>query len=127
MDEKENDILLIGISGMCGIGKTTVARVMYDKICWQFEASCFLANMREVFGEKDGPSHLKEQKNEAFNNLEFWCNSYKQGVKVKNCGVPLVTIPSSESSKRVNDMDWPVGNMFHGTDLESVLNFLKKI
>uniref|UniRef100_A0A6N2LS47 Uncharacterized protein n=1 Tax=Salix viminalis TaxID=40686 RepID=A0A6N2LS47_SALVM len=38
-----------------------------------------------------------------------------------------VTIPSSESSKRVNDMDWPVGNKFHGTDLESVLNFLKKI
>ncbi|KAB5529822.1 hypothetical protein DKX38_019903 [Salix brachista] len=38
-----------------------------------------------------------------------------------------VTIPSSESSKRVNDMDWPVGNKFHGTDLESVLNFMKKI
>ncbi|KAF9670521.1 hypothetical protein SADUNF_Sadunf13G0077700 [Salix dunnii] len=37
------------------------------------------------------------------------------------------TIPSSESSKRVNDMDWPVGNKFHGTDLEPVLNFLKKI
>uniref|UniRef100_A0A6N2MA84 TIR domain-containing protein n=1 Tax=Salix viminalis TaxID=40686 RepID=A0A6N2MA84_SALVM len=28
---------------------------------------------------------------------------------------------------RVNDMDWPVGNKFHGIDLESVLNFLKKI
>uniref|UniRef100_A0A6N2LIA8 Uncharacterized protein n=1 Tax=Salix viminalis TaxID=40686 RepID=A0A6N2LIA8_SALVM len=28
---------------------------------------------------------------------------------------------------RVNDMDWPVGNKFHGTDMEFVLNFLKKI
>ncbi|KAG6751006.1 hypothetical protein POTOM_045523 [Populus tomentosa] len=33
----------------------------------------------------------------------------------------------SESSKRVNGMDWPVGNRFHGTDMEFVLNFLKKL
>ncbi|KAF9670516.1 hypothetical protein SADUNF_Sadunf13G0077200 [Salix dunnii] len=38
-----------------------------------------------------------------------------------------VAIPSSESSERVNDMDWPVGNRFHGTDLQCVQNFLKKI
>jgi len=46
---------------MGGIGKTTVARVLYDRIRWQFEGSCFLANVREVFAEKDGPRHLQEQ------------------------------------------------------------------
>ncbi|KAF9670523.1 hypothetical protein SADUNF_Sadunf13G0077900 [Salix dunnii] len=65
---------------------------------------------------------LKEQKNEAFNNLELLFHSYERGVKVKNCGVL-----TNNSFLRVNDMDWPVGNKFHGTDLESVLNFLKKI
>lgn len=33
----------------------------------------------------------------------------------------------SESSKRVNGMDWPVGNRFHGTDMEFLLNFRKKV
>ncbi|KAJ6379554.1 hypothetical protein OIU76_016238 [Salix suchowensis] len=62
---------------------------------------------------------LKEQNNKAFSNLELSFHSYERGVKVKNCGVHLILM--------VNDMDWPVGNKFHGTDLESVLNFLKKI
>ena len=34
---------------------------MYDRVRWQFEASCFLANVREVFAEKDGSSRLQEQ------------------------------------------------------------------
>jgi len=28
---------------------------------------------------------------------------------------------------RVNGMDWPVGNRFHGIDMEFVLNFRKKV
>nr|XP_034897726.1 disease resistance protein RUN1-like [Populus alba] len=46
---------------MGGIGKTTVARVLYDRFRLQFEGSCFLANVREVFVEKDGQRRLQEQ------------------------------------------------------------------
>ncbi|KAJ4713861.1 Resistance gene-like [Melia azedarach] len=42
LDIRSNDACMIGIWGMGGVGKTTIARIMYDLISWQFEGSSFL-------------------------------------------------------------------------------------
>ncbi|KAI5312906.1 hypothetical protein L3X38_042080 [Prunus dulcis] len=43
-----DDVRFIGIWGMGGIGKTTIAKLVYESISVHFEVSCFLANVREV-------------------------------------------------------------------------------
>ncbi|XP_057458668.1 disease resistance protein RPV1-like isoform X2 [Lotus japonicus] len=60
-NQQSNDVLLLGVWGMGGIGKTTIAKAIYNKIGRNFEGRCFLANIREV-GEQDaGQVHLQEQ------------------------------------------------------------------
>ncbi|KAM5551800.1 hypothetical protein ABKV19_026581 [Rosa sericea] len=53
-------VRFIGIHGMRGIGKTTVARAIYDEICQGFYRSCFLSNVREM-SKNNGLVSLQEK------------------------------------------------------------------
>nr|XP_023873789.1 TMV resistance protein N-like [Quercus suber] len=55
-----NDVHFIGIWGMGGIGKTTIAQILYDRIRYRFAGSSFLANVREK-SRNDGLVSLQKQ------------------------------------------------------------------
>ena len=47
IDPLSNDVRMIGIYGLGGIGKTTIAKVVYNQIANRFMIISFIANVRE--------------------------------------------------------------------------------
>ncbi|XP_015889278.3 TMV resistance protein N-like [Ziziphus jujuba] len=55
------DVRIIGIWGMAGIGKTTLASAVFQRFSYfQFESSCFLRNVREEY-LKHGPDYMRKK------------------------------------------------------------------
>ncbi|KAM0066216.1 putative TIR domain, P-loop containing nucleoside triphosphate hydrolase [Helianthus debilis subsp. tardiflorus] len=56
-----NEVRMIGIKGMGGAGKTTLARAVFDSISVQFDAKSFVENVREVSKASSGLLSLQQQ------------------------------------------------------------------
>ncbi|XP_009794567.1 TMV resistance protein N isoform X3 [Nicotiana tabacum] len=80
----------VGIFGMSGVGKTTLARVIYDNISSQFEGACFLHEVRDR-SEKQGLARLQEIllskilviKDLRINNLFEGVNMHRHRLRYK--------------------------------------------
>ncbi|KAL4634400.1 hypothetical protein ACB092_04G196800 [Castanea dentata] len=59
-DIESNDAHMIGIYGPSGIGKTTIAKAIFNRICDRFDGFCYLENFREKSRTNDGVIELQE-------------------------------------------------------------------
>ncbi|CAL0329513.1 unnamed protein product [Lupinus luteus] len=61
LKSQSKGVCIIGIWGMGGVGKTTIAKALYNKIRRDFEDKSFLANIREVWEKDMGQIDLQKQ------------------------------------------------------------------
>ena len=61
LDIDSNDAHMIGIYGPAGIGKTTIAKAIFNRICDHFDGFCYLENFREKSETNDGVIKLQEK------------------------------------------------------------------
>ncbi|XP_039171576.1 disease resistance protein RPV1 isoform X3 [Eucalyptus grandis] len=111
----ESDVCSIGIWGMGGIGKTTVARAIFDKIQGQFDdGCCFLANVREI-SEKNGLVYLQnqflgdilQQDNMRIRDDQRGANMIKERLRNKKILIILDDVDEKEQlEKLAGHLDW---------------------
>jgi hypothetical protein len=56
-----DDVRIVGIHGMPGIGKTTIAEVVFNQLCNGFEGSCFLSDINERSKQFNGLVPLQKR------------------------------------------------------------------
>ncbi|XP_042948558.1 disease resistance protein RPV1-like isoform X2 [Carya illinoinensis] len=60
LDLEKSDVRIVGIYGMGGIGKTTIAKAVYNQIRYTFEGSSCLFNIKEKSEQFNGLVHLQK-------------------------------------------------------------------
>ena len=88
-----NEITMVGLYGIGGMGKTTLAKALYNKISDDSEGCCFLANVREASNQYWG---LVELQKTLLREILM-----DDSIKVSNVGIGISIIRDRLCSKKI--------------------------
>ncbi|XP_023537666.1 disease resistance protein RPS6-like isoform X3 [Cucurbita pepo subsp. pepo] len=119
-DEPSIGVYMVGIYGIGGIGKTTLAKALYNKIAHQFEACCFLSKVREASKQFNGLVQLQEtllheilKEDLKVGNLDKGINIIRYRLRSKKVLIALDDVDKLEQLEAlVGAHDWfGIGSM----------------
>ena len=115
LDMESNDVCMVGICGLGGIGKTTISKAVYNRIAKHFEGSCFLENVRERSKTNGGIIELQEKLLLEIMRNKYWkVSNVSQGIeliKKKLCSKKVLLIlddvkDSEEVENLLGEYNW---------------------
>ncbi|CAN1245439.1 Disease resistance protein L6 [Linum grandiflorum] len=80
LDSRDGKI--VGIQGIGGMGKTTIAKAVSDDICTSFDRCCFLENIRELLSKNDGILSLQNKLVSSILRDEVQVKDASEGVNM---------------------------------------------
>nr|XP_023886681.1 TMV resistance protein N-like [Quercus suber] len=115
LDTKSNGVRMLGIYGLGGVGKTTIAKAVYNKIFDRFDRSCFLEDVREKSQTTNGIIQLQETLlSKILQDSYLKVDSVPQGTELimdRFCHTRLLLIlddvdKSNQIDKFLGSYDW---------------------